>query len=199
MARRRVQEETEIRAAETVPAPEESKPAGGFKVTRVNSAGALKPELEAMVTRIIVPTENILPLYERLESALHLGENRTEYGFLLEALDSAELNARAAHKLLTTAQINRREWEIESEATMASLRAEATKSMQAEKDAGTRSKAITEGDIAAKCAELFPDEWRAQLMRGERLKRLVDSIENLVEVWNSRCRSLQTMLGKHRV
>jgi hypothetical protein len=206
MARKRiVMGETEVRGAETIPAPVESSAVKfvdvpGFKVNRVNAGkGALRPELEAMVSRIVLPAEQIVPLFERLEQRLKLGDRRTEYGHILEALDEAEDCCRAANRLLVTTQVNRREWELENEGTLAVLRSEATRALQAEKASGERTKQITEGDITAKVAELFPDEYRVQAMRGEHLKRLTESIENLSEVWASRCRSLNTMLGKHRV
>lgn len=182
-------------------AMEEAEKKEGWKVNRVNAPKdkPLRPELAAIVSRVFLEPEALVPLYEKLEGALKLGENRTEYGHILKALDEAEDCHRAAHRLLISAQVDKKQWELDNDLTLAVLRAEATKSLQAEKDKGIRSKAITEGDVLAKCMELFGDEWRAHEMQRERLKRTEDSIENLVEVWASRCRSLQTMLGKHRV
>ena len=53
-------------------------------------------------------------------------------------------------------------------------------------------------DVKACAATLHPDEYVAQEVRKAKIKATVDSLENLSEQWNSRCRTLQAMLSKLR-
>lgn len=136
--------------------------------------------------------------FRRLEAELSIGSARGEHGRLAEALDNAETNTRAAFRLYATARIARKSREDTDEIASAKLRDDATKSLQEEKDKGTRAKAITDADISARMAGLFPDEFRAQSERRRRWEMTEKSLEHLVSMWESRCRSLQAMLSKSR-
>jgi hypothetical protein len=150
------------------------------------------------IVETITLEEEIDVVWKRLEQSLQIGERRSESGVLLEALDEAETNARVAHRLYITAQILFDEWELENGPIFGKMRDDATRSLQREKDEGTRSKQITDADIEARCAYLFEDEWRTQQMRRKKSKYTVDSLKDLVEKWSSRCKSLQTLYGKAR-
>lgn len=139
-----------------------------------------------------------MALYEKLEKALRVGENRSEMGALAKALDEAEANARLAHRLWVTTKVEHQVWELDNDVVFGAMRGEATAHLQREKDKGLRNKTITDADVAAACSTLYPDEWRAQERRRRKFEGTVKSMENLTECWMSRCRSLQTMVGKSR-
>jgi hypothetical protein len=136
--------------------------------------------------------------YKRLEQALVIGDKRTDYGSVMKALDEAESNARLAHRLWQTAIVERKRWEMDNEVVWAVGRSEANRSLQHEKNEGTRSKQITDADVESRIATLYPDQWRAQEMRRIKMKSMVDSMQNLAENWASRCKSLQVILSKQR-
>lgn len=136
--------------------------------------------------------------YERLEAALRVGEDRAERGAVLKALDEAETNARAAHRLWQVARLEVEAWELKNAPIFGAMRGEATRALQREKESGSRNKTITEADVEAMCAVLHPDEWSAQQARRSRAAAMVKSLEHLCEVWNRRIQTLQTMFGKQR-
>lgn len=137
-------------------------------------------------------------VYQKLENALTVGVNRSEHGFLQEALDNAESNARLAHRLWTTASLERQRWELENEVVFAAMRRTANEVLERERAQKVRSKTITESDVDSMCAALYPDEYRAQELRRGKVKAMEESMRNLADLWKSRCGSLQTMLSKLR-
>lgn len=156
----------------------------------------LSSDFEKIVTKIFVEEPD--KVFDRLERILKLGDTRDDRGSVLKALDEAEDNARLAHKLWSTAQRERVRWEKDNEVIHGAMRLEATKVLQQEKAGGVRSKQITDADVEAMCATLFPDEYRAQEVRRASVKAMEDSIKNLAELWGKRISSLQTMLSKQR-
>lgn len=154
------------------------------------------PAFQAIVTTLFV--DDPKATYDRLEKALVVGDKRTDYGSMMEHLDRAERNARDAHRLWQTAIVEYKRWEMDSEVTFAGMRSQASRSLQDEKEKGVRSKQITDADVEARIASLYPDEWRAQQSERAKLKAMLASMENLAEVWLSRCKTLQVLLSKQR-
>ena len=137
-------------------------------------------------------------LYKKLEENLRIGEERSDRGVLLRALDNAESNARDAHRLWMTAKLEQQRYEITNKIVFAAIRDEANRVLQREKDQKLRSKQITEEDIDTMAAQLFPDEYEEQKLRRHKAELMVKSMENLAELWLKRCSALETMLGKSR-
>lgn len=136
--------------------------------------------------------------FKRLRSALKIGEKHRDYATLMKALDEAEDNSRAAHGLFINAKLIQEKFDLDASMIESAMRKEATSVLQDEKAAGRRSKAITDADVTAQCASMFADEW-AKIQTDKRQHKLtVDDLEHLVSCWNSRCRSLQTMVAKVR-
>src|ERR1019366_185937 len=132
--------------------------------------------------------------YDDLEKNLEVGEQRGDYLTLREHLDKAEMRARRAHKLLLGAKLERSNWERDAEVTAAGMRRKAAEELEDEKADGTRKKMITDADVTARVAELFPDEWRAQEQMRHKIKGTESTIEHLVGQWNSQPFSLKTLL-----
>lgn len=154
------------------------------------------PALANIVEQVFLKNTDVGGIYERLEKSLMLGRRSTERAFVLQALDAAAKNHRDAHRLYITAKALQEDWERDNAVHFATLRTEANKILQSEKDSGRRNKSITDADIEAKMAELFPDEWRAQETRRNRLKLVVDSMKSLVESWEMEHRTLNTMAAR---
>lgn len=157
---------------------------------------SLSPDMEAITETVFV--DDALAEYNRLTAALTVGESRTDYGTVLKALDNAEANARDAHRLFCTAKLEAKRFDLDADVVEAAMWSEATASLQAEKDAGQRNKAITDTDVRNKAQAMFPDEYRATLLKREKVKRMVDQMERLADLWFSRCRDVNTMLSTLR-
>jgi hypothetical protein len=162
------------------------------KMRQVDYADGYRRIIETMV--VDDPEET----YKKLHKALTIGADRTEYGMVLKHLDEAEGHYREAFSLSVTADLAYREWELDNEVVFSAAVKAATEQLQHEKERGQRNKQITDADVQARIAVMYPDEWREVEKKRARMKGMRDSIRNLVEVWASRCRSLQTMASKLR-
>ncbi len=151
--------------------------------------------MAAIVTTIFI-TEGMDKVYAKLEAGLRVGERRSEPGILAVALDDAEANLFLAQRLYVTASIERERWVLENTAISASMRDEAHRALQQEKAEGERSKQITDADVNAKVSQLFPDQWAAQELARLRIEKTEKSLGVMVDVWTSKCRSLQVLLGR---
>lgn len=136
--------------------------------------------------------------FKRLKSALRVGEKHRDYATLMKALDDAEDNARLAHSLFVNAKLITERFEADALLIEAGMRKEANGALQAEKAEGKRSKSITDADVVAQCATMYPDEWSRLQVERRQHKLTVSHLEHLVTCWTSRCRSLQTMVSKVR-
>jgi hypothetical protein len=139
-------------------------------------------------------TVDVLPVYDRLEAALKVGENRNDYGTLRKALDDAESNAREAHQLYLAARAEQERYDLDMKPIRAAMMERANRELQREKADGTRNKAITKEDLELFCARNFADEFRDQEMRSIRLRKTTEHLERFAELWKGRCRTLDTML-----
>ncbi len=155
------------------------------------------PTLDKSTERIVERVYNVpTPLveYEALENALTVGEQRSDYSSLSKALDVAEDNARRAHKLYLVVRQDRKRWDTEKEIITAPMRSNATYELEREKKDGSRTKQITDADVLAKMAALYPDEFEHFETRAAKLKGMEEHILLWVDLWKSRCGSLQTMV-----
>lgn len=136
--------------------------------------------------------------YTDLEQNLQVGEERGDYRTLMTHLDKAEDRARRAHRLYLGAKIELESWEQDANKVTAVMRGEASATLEAEKAAGERKKAITNPDVEAKMSEMFADEYAGQALTRARLKGTVEHLEWLAGLWKGRCHSLGTMLANLR-
>lgn len=169
-----------------------------IKFESANRPGGVKGltgGFEKIIEKIIVV--DIEATYDRLEEALRVGEKRNDRQTLMKALDNAESNARKAHDLLATAKIETERWEADNLPIIGAMREKATEMLSAErtviKEEKGRAKMITDADVDGMAATMFPEEWKAQKVARERTKMIERSIENLLTLWTSRCRTLQAM------
>jgi hypothetical protein len=134
--------------------------------------------------------------YADLEAALVMGNQ--QFDNVSTALDKAEDNARRAHRLYICARVEAEKFNIDADIVEGAMRAQAVSELQREKDAGIRTKQITDADTTAKLAALFPDEWRDLQERRIESRKMVEHLERFADLWRSRCYSLAKMLESRR-
>lgn len=156
----------------------------------------LDPAFMSIVKTLVI--NNPLLAYKSLEQELVVGENRADYGSVMKHLDRAETNAREAHRLWQSAILERKRWELDNAVVFAAMEEEALRTLQHEKDQKSRAKMITDADVQTRVAILFPDEYRSQEIKRLKAKSMVDSMQNLADLWISRCKTLQVILSKQR-
>ncbi len=190
--------EKKVEPEETAPASKPEVPEEPFHFESANAVrkSKVRADLEKIVETVFVV--NLHASWTKLKEQLTVGEKRSEHGTLNKALDGAEENSHLAHRVYITAKIERERWERENDVTWGAMWSEATKSLQKEKEEGTRAKQVTDADIKARVATLYPDEYVEIEVRRAKIKATVDSLEDLADTWKSRCRSLGVMKGTLR-
>jgi len=172
------------------------RPAHQFPRANPGGERELSPPFARIVEKVFV--ENPEAIYDHLEKQLRIGEKRTDHGTLMKALDEAEDNARWAHRLWITGKIEVERWELDNASVWGAMREEANGALQREKDSKSRSKAITDADVEGMAAIMYPEQYAAQQIKRRRNSQMTKSLENLSQMWESRCRSLNTMLSRQR-
>ena len=155
------------------------------------------PSVSEPFTRIVERVFNIGDpdaLFTTLTERLSLRDALTP-GALQAALNIAEENARLAHQLYVNAKVESERFEIDADIVLGAMRGGATAELQREKDAGQRSKAITDADVREKAATLYPDQWRDTNERRAKAGGMLEHLKRLADLWQTRCYSIGTMLN----
>ena len=105
-------------------------------------------------------------------------------------VNTANSLLRKAHDLLMTAKRERHRWELDNKVVFAACYEKAVLDIQKEKEAGTRAKQVTDGDVENRFALMYPDEYKHQALKKQEVKLLEYSMENLVEVMTQLARNL---------
>lgn len=194
-------EETPVDPGETVFAPADDAPPGDQFPTLEKEANVHpepSPGMRRIISHIFDSDEDVWETYQQLKQALKVGERRTDYGTLMHALDEAEENWGKAHRLYCIARVEQERVEMDAAVLESVARREALKQLEAEKDSGQRKKQITEADIEARVLEVYPEDARRLRELKLKVRKTVENAQELVSMWSSRTRTLQTMVGKLR-
>lgn len=137
--------------------------------------------------------------YSRLEDGLRVGQaGLSDRDTLMQARDGAEDNTRLAHKLYCAARVEQERYELDAKVIEGVARRKVMRDLQAEKESGQRAKQITEADIEGYMLLEFPDEYASLSLSRLKYRKMVEHLDKLHELWVSRCRALDTLLGKSR-
>lgn len=155
----------------------------------------LKPGLARIVERVFDRAEKLWPEYDRLEDELSLkdGSSGGEVG---SALSNVEGNASDAHLLMIAAKFEFERYEAEQEAYLAPMRQQIRADLEREKAAKTRTKNITDKDVADALTEQFPDEITVGFERKAKAEQTVDHLERLATLWRQRSYSLAPLMNR---
>ena len=152
------------------------------------------PEHSPGFARIVEKTFdlNIDEEYDSLEGQLVIKDALTPQT-IRAALNKAEDNARRAHQIYVAAKVEVDLFEIEAAKVEAAMRESVIKDMSADKAVKIRSKQITEGDVIARMALSYPDEYVAIVSRRSQAKQTVEHLKRLADLWQNRCRTLNSL------
>lgn len=130
--------------------------------------------------------------FDRLERELDLRDPTSRVA-IDRSLNDAERNALLAHRLKCGAEAEFESLHVESLKALAELRDEATKELQGEKDAGNRSKAITDADVEHRMAKLDAELFMTVSRRDKERERVISHLGHLCDLWKQRARTLAAM------
>jgi hypothetical protein len=165
-----------------------------------NANKAREHELREDLVRVVetIFVEDVHAEWQELQKALELGDKRSEHAHVIRALDKVAGRADRAFRLYLTAKRLRDKWEAENEVTWGAMWSEAVRSLQAEKESGSRAKQITDADVRARVAVLHPDEYRAIEERRRSVDLTVKALERHADIWFAKMRNLDSHAGKTR-
>jgi hypothetical protein len=161
-----------------------------------NAAPGASNDFEQLVERFF--QVDLAAEYAALEPDLKLGEERTDYGSVLAALDRSEDNARRAHALYISSKVEQKRYEIEADKVSAAMRTEARLALQEEVEMGKRKGVISIAELGAEASRRHPDEYAAAAIKAEKIKRAADHLERFADLWKERCRTLSVVLQTMR-
>lgn len=139
--------------------------------------------------------------FERLSGALKIGTETTpahavSTATLTNAADAAEDNARAAHALYATAELERETFEIDARVIMSDMRRTAVASLELNKKRG--DKTITVKDIESEIARVFPDAYRDLAVRRKKVELAAEHMKRLADLAKERIKTTNTLLQTKR-
>lgn len=175
---------------------------------------ALPPGFNGIITSMHI--HDVEDTYRRLRDALKLGDSaRNDKGKLREALDTAEDHAREAHLLYCNAVIEAERYTVDAEPVYGAMwnsatewlecyehledeEEETTEGVKAKRKKAKPRKNITNEDVKAKAAAMYPDQWRRHHSGLKKVKVMVEHMKELADIWSQRCKTLNTLLSTAR-
>lgn len=167
----------------------------------IASSNSNKPDLHPAYGRIVRTMFAFDPdkIFDELNEKRRFGKPIKDMGYLelAESLDDAARMHRNASLLFADAQVKRAQFEADCEAIAGDMRSQASNALKREKDE-KGGKQITNGDVEARTASMFPDEYRRQNVLKAKIKATVGQLEDDVKWWELRRREIDTMLRECR-
>lgn len=136
-------------------------------------------------------------LARRLRGELSLGNDRTSYGQVLEALDRSARNLDDAGRLFRAAKLEEERYTATVAERLEVLRSHARSELMDEYREKKRP-SPTQKDIEDRIVANWPDQHRTIATRIAELHHTVRSLETLQSAWSSRCADLRIMADKTR-
>lgn len=136
--------------------------------------------------------------YARLNAELTLGDQSTEYGSVLRAVDQGSRNLYDAARLARRAKLEDQNFSAELDMELEVLRTAAQRALEEDKARGLRSKAPTIQDINDRMLSAWPDRVTSIRARKEEMHGAYRAIEALQEAWRERCAALRTLANQFR-
>lgn len=136
--------------------------------------------------------------------------SRADYGTVVDALDDAEKNAHRAVELVVNFEAVAAAFEMDAVALSGPMREQAKARLEQEKrdefekakaELGSKAptgKQITEADVLAAVASMFPDDARELAISREKTKGALEAARSLAARWAERARDLRVMVGTVR-
>lgn len=195
-----MEDRSSMKAPEAPPLP------GGFKPPRMPAP------YERIVTTVFdmpAPHDEFVRLRQELELQ-SVKASQASYGIVVDALDRAELNAQQAVELVVNFELVTAAFEQDTLAISGPLRERAREQLEKEKreeyeklkaEIGSKAptgKQITDGDVKAAVASMFPDEARILAQREAEGKGALDAAKSLAARWAERARDLRAMVSTVR-
>jgi len=135
---------------------------------------------------------DVADIYERLEPQLKI-ENALEPQAIRAALNVADNNALQAHRAYVAAKYEFEMRDLALDRIEAQMREDAISELSSDKAMGNHAKAITEADVKAKMATMYPDEYSSLVTARKRADATLKHLERFADRFQSRVYALKSL------
>lgn len=156
----------------------------------------LEPQFQRIVDDVFESSDTPEDMYEAVKSGLQLKSRASaaDYGTLADALDQAEDLTRQAHKLYVQASDRDDAYVRDLDMVFGTMRDVAVARLEEQKRDKTRTKQITDKDVEAEMATVYPEQWQDLHERKRRSAMTVKHLEDLHRRAGARAVHLRTMV-----
>lgn len=109
------------------------------------------------------------------------------------AANAQERTAERAHQLYIIGKVEVQAYIRETDPTFGAMRDNARQSLERDKVSGARTKMITDADVLAEAARLYPDQWQEINTRRERAEAMLLQLQTVAQLARSRCYTVSNM------
>ncbi len=161
------------------------------------------PQLLGAYERIVrtIYTLDEQTVFEELNAKLRFSKaaNRMEYGELVDAIEEATQLANKASLLHVNARVALETYLADVEVMRADMRDRARADLEGDKRKNEgKGKAITDADLRARMAGMYPDDFRSVEVRTAKAEGAIKHLGQLHDRWVERVRVLDAILRTSR-
>ncbi len=180
--------------AEEKPAPREPKPVPFMDDGRIPRPPDLKRGFQTIVDDLFDSGFDVAEEWKNIRERLVIKDALTPGALKRDANEREEL-AERAYQLYIVGKVEIAAYMRESESTYGAMRQSAKAMLEKMKAAKEITKSITEADVVAEAARLYPDEWANICTLRDRAEAMLDSLRNLATLAKSRCFTVSNMVS----
>ena len=154
----------------------------------------MKKGFEAIATSLFDKGYDVAKEFESIQSDLTI-KDALSPTHVQNAANKAEDVARRAMRLYVVAKVEFATYNRRTDSIVGAMRSNAIDALEAMKAKGALTKQITNDDVAAEAAKMYPDEWEDVHNRRDRSKEMLRFIERLADLGKSRTYTVSNMLA----
>lgn len=158
---------------------------------------AFRAQLPVKLSGLVETTFNAVPdpdgAYAELIGALDRRDLQT-LPVLRDALGDTARLYRQAHLLYITAYAEQKKFEVSFDQVVGSMREEALRELEQDKQLGLKTKQITNDDVLGRVSTMYPDEWNRLSEMKVRAGKTIEHLLHLVEVFKARHHALTALV-----
>lgn len=135
---------------------------------------------------------DVVEEYTACKEAMVIKDALTPERLKRAANEQEDISLRA-HRLYIVGKVEVSAYMRETEAVYGAIRDAAIQHLEQQKANKTRTKQITDADVKAEAARLYPDEWADICTRRDRAEAMLSQLQRLSEAGKSRCYTISNM------
>lgn len=149
---------------------------------------------ETIVTDLFAEGYDVIDEWKAIRRGMVINDALSPDRLKRAANGQEDISIRA-HRLYIVAKVEVSTYMRETEAAYGAIRQAAIEFLEAQKANKTRTKQITDADVKAEAARLYPDEWSEVCTRREKSEAMLSQLLRTSEAAKSRCYTVSNMMA----